>query len=301
MIVKTKRHATALETISLIVPEEHVEIFENAMSIICSTVGIFEEDPDKNIWRLEGIKDVGYGEAELANALTLASTLTGLHPELTRHTTEADGWLARTYESFPEQKISKRFIIRGTHLSNAPFSSQLVLTLDAGVAFGSGEHGSTRGCLIALEKIAHKRPKNILDLGCGSGILAMGAAALLHKKILAIDIEPWSVRAAKQNIIRNGLRNLIVCEHGNGWLSPSIRKKAPFDLVFANILARPLCKMAKDLAKNLAPGGIVILAGLLDTQISMVLTAHQRQGLKLQEKILQGCWATLILYKPQKS
>lgn len=300
MTLKTKRHATALETISVVVPEEHVEIFENALGIICPTVGIFEEDSDNNIWRLEGIKDVGYGEEELANALTLANSISGISPELQRKTTETDGWLARTYEAFPEQAIGKRFVIRGTHLDDTPSPSHLVLTLDAGVAFGSGEHGSTRGCLIALEKIAHTKPKRILDLGCGSGILAMGAAALLNKKVLAVDIEPWSVRAAKQNVIRNGLRNLIVCEHGNGWLSPSIRKKAPFDLVFANILARPLCKMAKDLAKNLAPGGKVILSGLLAIQIPMVLVAHQRQGLKLQEKIIQGSWAALILYKPIK-
>lgn len=293
-----KRHANALETISLIVPEEHAEIFENALNTVCSTVGIFEEDPDQNIWRLEGIKDIGYGETELANAITLASNLTSYTPTLQRHNIEADGWLARTYEAFPEQAIGKRFMIRGTHLPPTTFKTRLILTLDAGVAFGSGEHGSTRGCLIALEKIAYKHPKNILDLGCGSGILAMGAAALLHQKVLAVDIEPWSVRAARDNVIRNGLNHLIHCEHGNGWLSPSIRKKAPFDLVFANILARPLCKMAKDLAKNLAVGGTVILAGLLDTQIPMVLSAHQRQGLKLQEKILQGSWATLILTKP---
>lgn len=297
-LTSKKRHANALETISILVPEEHAELFEHALNTVCSTVGIFEEDPDHNIWRLEGIKDVGFGEHELTNALTLVGNLTHYTPILQRHTTEAEGWLARTYESFPEQEIGKRFVIRGTHLPPNSSKSRLVLTLDAGVAFGSGEHGSTRGCLIALEKIACKKPRNILDLGCGSGILAMAAAALLHQKVLAVDIEPWSVRAARNNVVRNGLSHLIHCEHGNGWLSPSIRKKAPFDLVFANILARPLCKMAKDLAKNLATGGYVILAGLLNSQIEMVLSAHQRQGLKLQEKILQENWATLILTKP---
>lgn len=300
MTLKTKRHATALETLSLIVPEEHVELFEQALNTVCTTVGMFEVEADSIIWRLEGIKDAGYGEEELQNALTLASMLSGYTPELERHSTEADGWLARTYESFPAQEIGNRFIIRGTHLDEDTSTSKLTLTLDAGVAFGSGEHGSTQGCLIALEQIAHLRPKNILDLGCGSGILAMAAAALLHQKVLAVDIEPWSVRAARNNVIRNGLQHLVHCEHGNGWLAPSIRKRAPFDLVFANILARPLCKMAKDLAQNLADGGTVILAGLLASQIQMVLVAHQRQGLVLKKKILQGCWATLILSKPQQ-
>ena len=300
MTLSSKRHATALETLTFCVPEIYVEIFEKALESVCATVGIFEEDPDKDIWRLEIIKDVGQLETELTAALSLASELTNFHPTIERHRTEADGWLARTYEAFPEQIIGKRFIIRGTHLENKPSYSRKVLTLDAGVAFGSGEHGSTRGCLIALEKIAYKKTKRILDLGCGSGILAMGAAALLNKKIVAVDIEPWSVRAAEQNIIRNGLRNLVICRQGNGWLTPLIRQKAPYDLVFANILARPLCKMARNLTHNLKTGGTAILAGLLETQAPMVLAAHRRQGLILEHKITQGDWTTLIITKPGK-
>lgn len=299
MILKTKRHANALETISFIVPEEHIELFEHALNTVCPTVGIFEEDETKNLWRLEGIRDTGYGENELNNAITLASNLTQFFPDIQKKSTETEGWLEKTYESFPAQEVGKRFIIRGTHLHGPVPSSRIVLTLDAGIAFGSGEHGSTRGCLIALEKIAYKKPLNILDLGCGSGILAMAAAALFHHNVLAVDIEPWSVRAARENVKRNKLGNFVHCEVGNGWQSPSIRKQAPFDLVFANILARPLCKMAKDLAKNLQPGGIVILSGLLQSQIAMVLSAHQKQGLKLVNKITQGHWATLILKQPR--
>ncbi len=300
MTLKTKRHANALETISLIVPEKHIAIFEQALNTVCPTVGIFEENEDKNLWRLEGIKDTGYGDKELNSSITLAGGLTQFFPEIQKHSTETEGWLAKTYESFPAQKVGNMFIIHGTHLNDPITSSRVVLTLDAGVAFGSGEHGSTRGCLIALEKIAYKKPRKILDLGCGSGILAMAAAALFHKKVLAVDIEPWSVRAARENVKRNKLGNFVHCEVGNGWLTPSIRKQAPYDLVFANILARPLCKMARNLARNLQPEGIAILSGLLVSQTAMVLSAHQKQGLKLEDKVTQGHWATLILKKPRE-
>ncbi|MEE8663623.1 MAG: 50S ribosomal protein L11 methyltransferase [Acetobacter sp.] len=299
MSLPLRRHATSLETISVTVPEAAVEAYEAAFSCVCTTVGIFEVDEDESIWRIEGVKDQGHAEQELTTALAIAALTSGIDASLERTGTEAEGWLARTCEAFPEQEVGKRFIIRGTHLEQAHKASRLTITLDAGIAFGSGEHGSTRGCLRALERIAHHRPKRILDLGCGSGILAMGAAALLKRPVLAVDIEPWSVRVAASNATLNQLGRLLICRHGNGWHTPEIRRKAPYDLVFANILARPLCKMARDLARNLAPGGHVILAGLLDTQARMVLSAHQRQGLVLVEKLREGDWATLILKKPR--
>lgn len=298
MAVPPRRHATALETVTVTVPEAAVEAYESAIGAVCTTVGIFEANPEGTLWRVEGVKDVGHRDDELETALTLAQLTSGVSADLTREATEAEGWLARTYEAFPEQEVGQRFVVRGTHLPDTKNATRIVLTLDAGVAFGSGEHGSTRGCLRALESIAHRNPRRILDLGCGSGILAMAAAALLHKKVLAVDIEPWSVRVSAENAARNGLSRALTCRLGNGWRTPEIRRKAPYDLVFANILARPLCLMAKDLAQNLAPGGTVILAGLLRTQIRMVLAAHNRQGLVLEKTFLEGDWATLVLRQP---
>ncbi|GAN61356.1 ribosomal protein L11 methyltransferase [Acetobacter cibinongensis] len=293
-----RRHATALETVSVTVPESAVEAYESAIGTVCTTVGIFEANPEGTLWRVEGVKDVGHRDDELETALTLAQLTSSTVAPLERAETEAEGWLARTYEAFPEQEVGQRFVVRGTHLPDTHNATRIVLTLDAGVAFGSGEHGSTRGCLRALEYMAHRKPRRILDLGCGSGILAMAAAALLHQKVLAVDIEPWSVRVSAENAARNGLSRSLTCRLGNGWRTPEIRRKAPYDLVFANILARPLCLMAKDLALNLAPGGTVILAGLLRTQIRMVLAAHQRQGLVLEKTFREGDWATLVLRKP---
>ncbi|QDH18083.1 50S ribosomal protein L11 methyltransferase [Swingsia samuiensis] len=291
----SRRHASALETLSLTVEEEFVPIFEQALMCACETVGIFEADDEQKYWRIEGVKDIGYKEDELDNALSVARILTGCNADLHRESTEAEGWLARTYESFPEQEVGKRFTIRGTHLHRADNRSRLTITLDAGIAFGSGEHGSTRGCIRALEMVSYRKPQNILDMGCGSGILAMAAAKLLHQPVLAVDIEPWSVRTAKSNARLNGQGNLIDCRFGNGWNTDAVRSKGPYNLVFANILARPLCRMAKSLALNLAPDGTAILAGLLYSQANMVLAAHRRQGLILERILREGDWATLIL------
>jgi ribosomal protein L11 methyltransferase len=291
------RHATALETIYIDgLPEEAVGIFEAAFAEVCGTVGFFHDEAN-DVWRVEGVKDAGAGEADLADALRLASAATGLSPELQRHPTETQGWLARTQEAFPEQLVGARFAIRGTHLPIAATPGRITLRLDAGLAFGSGEHGSTRGCLRALEIIAYRRPRRILDLGTGSGILAMAASSLLHRAVLAVDIEPWSIRVAADNVRLNGLTNFVQCRIGNGWKAPDVRGRAPYDLVFANILARPLCAMACDLANQLTPGGTAILAGLLRSQIPMVLAAHRRQGLVLARTIPEGDWAALILHK----
>ena len=184
----------ALETLTLVVPEAAVPAYEAALQTACRTVGLFRHD--EALWLLEGVKQRGEGEAALAAGLALAAAVTGVDATLARRDTPAEGWLARSYASFPEQKIGRRFAVRGTHLAGPGSAGRLLLTLDAGLAFGSGEHGSTRGCLRALERVAHRRPRRILDMGCGSGILALAAARLLHRRVLAADIEPWSVRVA---------------------------------------------------------------------------------------------------------
>ncbi|HYZ25018.1 MAG TPA: 50S ribosomal protein L11 methyltransferase, partial [Rhodopila sp.] len=146
---------------------------------------------------------------------------------------------------------------------------------------------------------ARHRPRRILDLGTGSGILAMAAAKLLHRPVLATDIEPWSVRVARENAELNGVAGLVRVRLADGWRDPMVRGGGPYDLVFANILARPLCLMARDLALHLAPGGVAILAGLLRTQVRWVLSAHRRHGLRLERVVPQENWATVVVRKPQ--
>jgi ribosomal protein L11 methyltransferase len=289
-------HPIPLETVAVSVSEDALEAFEAALANACDTVGFFRNH-DTGVWRVEGVKQVGLNEAELASSLAVAAIMTGASPVLERSATEADGWLARTYASFPEQLIGRYFAVRGTHLTGPEIPNRITLTLDAGLAFGTGEHGSTRGCLVALETVARRRPAHILDMGTGSGILAMAAARLLNRPVLATDIEPWAVRVAAENAELNGVAHLVRVRLADGWSDPFVRGQGPYDLVFGNILARPLCLMARDLALNLAPGGTAILAGLLANQARWVLSAHRAQGLRLERMVPQGPWTTIVVRK----
>jgi ribosomal protein L11 methyltransferase len=292
---RLSRHATALETISVTIPEDALEAYEAALGEACGTIGFFLDEATR-MWTVEGVRDRGTFEDELRAGLAIAGMMTGLDPEITRSETPADGWLARTRSAFPEQLVGKRFAIRGTHLTEPVAFGRIPVTLDAGVAFGSGEHGSTRGCLRALEMVAYRRPRRILDLGTGSGILAMAAAKLLRRPVLATDIDPWSVRTARDNARRNHLHPTMTFLRADGWTSPVLSANAPYDLIFANILARPLTLMAKHLSANLAPGGTAILAGLLTSQANWVKGAHR---LRLERVLTEGQWACLILRKSQ--
>ncbi len=293
-----RRWAGPLETVWVEVPEEALEAYEAAIGAACDTVGFFFADEARGMWRVEGVRDVVGDDSGLEAALSVAAAVSGVEAPLRREPVEAEGWLARTQAAFPDQAVGRRFLVRGTHGQKGRSPGRIVLTLDAGMAFGSGEHGSTRGCLRALERAARRHPRHILDLGTGSGILAMAAALLLRRAVLASDIEPWSVRVTQANAAANGVGRLVRPVLANGWRSRRIRRAAPYDLVFANILARPLCHMARDLALHLAPGGTAILSGLLTGQRRMVLAAHRRQGLVLERTLHEAAWATLVLRKP---
>jgi len=214
----------ALEVVSVDVPEAALEAFEAALGSVCATVGFFRDHASTR-WRVEGVKPAGEGEAALVSALALAAALTGVDATPRRAAIPAEGWLARTRAAFPQQVVGRRFAVRGTHLSGPAPSGRITLTLDAGLAFGSGEHGSTRGCLRALECVAYRRPRRILDLGTGSGILAMAAARLLHRRVRAVDIEPWSVRVARQNAVLNRIGPMLRCWRENGFSSVSLSTK----------------------------------------------------------------------------
>ncbi len=286
-----------LDCISLIVPDDALDHFELALSSVCRAVSFFQNEA-AGTWDISAVKERGEYENDLLSALAIAEMLTGITPALTRSVVPAGGWLARTKAAFPEQFIGRRFAVRGTHIATPKTTGRITITLDAGLAFGTGEHNSTRGCLIALERIASfHRPGRILDLGTGSGVLAIAAAKLLHKKILATDIDARAARVARANARLNGVAARIHSIRADGWSHKTIRRHAPYDLVFANILARPLCAMAHSLSNALAPGGIAILAGLLNTQSNWVTSAHRRAGLTLEHRIEDGEWTILVLQK----
>jgi ribosomal protein L11 methyltransferase len=289
--------AEYLDCVSLSVSGAAMEIFEAALSSICRAVSFFH-DEDNDRWDLQGVKERGADEDELSAALAMAEIVTGVSPAVERSLVPVGGWLARTKLAFPEQLIGRRFAVRGTHITAPALPGRITLVLDAGLAFGTGEHNSTRGCLVAFERMALAYgPRRILDLGTGSGVLAIAAAKSIHTKVLATDIDPRAARVASANARLNGVARYVRCIRADGWMSPAIRRQAPYDLVFANILARPLCAMAHDLAANLVPGGIAILAGLLSVQANWVISAHRRAGLALKFRVIDGAWTTLVLQK----
>jgi ribosomal protein L11 methyltransferase len=287
-----------LDCISIRVPADALETFEAALSSVCRAVS-FYHDEDADEWDIQGVKERGEYEDELESALLVARIVSGLEPGVARTLVPVAGWLARTQTAFPEQLIGSRFVVRGTHISDPPIPGRITLTLDAGLAFGTGEHNSTRGCLLALERLAkYHHPRRILDLGTGSGILAIAAAKLMGQKVLASDIDFRAARVANANAGLNGVAGLVHAIRADGWADKLITRQGPYGLVFANILARPLCAMAHQLAAHLAPNGRAILAGLLNTQANWVLSAHRRAGLVLEHRIVDGAWSILTLKKP---
>jgi ribosomal protein L11 methyltransferase len=284
-----------LDCITLTVPADALDHFEAACSSVCRAVSFFHDESNDS-WNIQGVKERGVFEAELACALAVAEMLTGVSPEIVRSLVPVGGWLARADASFPEQKIGRRFVVRGTHLPDAKVPGRITLVLDAGLAFGTGEHHSTRGCLVAFERVARRwRGGRILDLGTGSGILGLAAAKFLHRQVLASDIDARAARVANANGRLNRVGGLVRAIHADGWSDPRIARGGPYSLVFANILARPLCAMAHQLAAQLAPGGTAILAGLLSSQKNWVLSAHRRAGLRLEFCLTDGAWSILVL------
>ncbi|HKF62391.1 MAG TPA: 50S ribosomal protein L11 methyltransferase [Dongiaceae bacterium] len=209
-------------------------------------------------------------------------------------------WLAESRKAL-RPVTAGRFYLRGSHVRGPTPRGKLALLVDAGVAFGTGRHETTKGCLILLDRLARagRRFHRILDLGCGSGVLALAAARLWPGLVLGIDNDPAAVRVARENAALNGLADRIRVIRSDGFAAAGLRRAAPFDLVMANILAGPLIRLAPGLARNLAPGGRAILSGLMTDQVSDVLAAYRRQGLVLEFDRHRDDWSVLLLRKPR--
>mgnify|MGYP006280793509 FL=1 len=191
-----------------------------------------------------------------------------------------------------------RFVVHGGHDAARVPSNRIGLRIEAAMAFGTGHHGTTRGCLLALERLIRVgfRPANALDLGSGTGVLAMGAAAALRAPVLATDLDPVAVATARENARANRLAPWVRVIRSDGVASPEIRAGAPYDLVFANILARPLRRLAPGVARVTAPGGVAILSGLLDAQATGVEGVWRGHGFAPRFRLRGlGGWTTLAL------
>ena len=287
-----------LYQLDLIVPQKAIDCFEQALDEYASavTMSLIEEGKDKNKWLVSAIFEDMPDKALLSTAITLAATAMNLKEPKWFITPIAEkNWLKESLANFPPLDLG-RFYVYGSHIENPKIpEGKISLKIDAATAFGSGKHATTQGCLQAFEDILKTaKVSTILDMGCGSGILAMAAAKeLLNVAIDAVDIDPESVRVCKENIVENNVANSINVFQSNGY--EKITKK--YDLIFANILARPFIEMSSDLYKHLNKGGIAILSGFLTHQKSWVVKEHEKQGLSFVKAYKVKEWSTVIVKK----
>lgn len=255
-------------------------------------ITINETDEARGLWEVA----LYFGSEEEAEA---ARSVEGLeHGTLAPMPVE--DWVRRSLEGLAPVTAG-RFFLHGSHDRERRRAGGISLEIDAGTAFGTGHHGTTEGCLLALDRILKRRtPKNILDVGCGTGVLAIAAAKATGRPALASDIDPEAVRVTLANAALNGVKPLIGSFVAAGLGHPRIAGAGPYDLIFANILARPLVALSTGLSRALAPGGELILSGLTAEQMRWIEATYENRGLRLAERIRRGNWATLVFTRPQK-
>ena len=208
---------------------------------------------------------------------------------------EAKDWVKATLEDLVPVPAG-RFIVHGQHDRARVPPNKLGIEIEAALAFGTGHHGTTRGCLLLLDHVLKTyQPRRVLDLGTGTGVLAIAAAKALHGPVLASDIDPASVRVARENARLNRTGDLIQIIRATGFSAPQFAARGPFDLVLANILANPLRQLATPMARHLAPSGLVILSGLLNHQAASVIAAYRVRGLVPLRHLRIDGWSSLLL------
>jgi ribosomal protein L11 methyltransferase len=208
---------------------------------------------------------------------------------------EAKDWVKASLDDLVPVPAG-RFVVHGSHDRDRVAANKLGVEIEAALAFGTGHHGTTRGCLLLLDHVLKSRaPRRVLDLGTGTGVLAIAAAKALRRPLLASDIDPPSVRVARENAVINAVVPLVRVIRATGFAAPDFAKEGPFDLVLANILANPLRQLAGPMHRHLAPHAWVILSGLLTPQARGVIAAYRARGLVPVKHIRIEGWSSLLL------
>lgn len=204
-------------------------------------------------------------------------------------------WVAHTLEALKPVRTG-RFLLHGAHDRDAVKPGEIGIEIEAGLAFGTGHHGTTAGCLEMLtDVIQAEQPRNALDLGTGSAVLAIAVAKLAGIPVLATDIDPVATRVAQENVELNGVAPLVTCETATGFGHPAFARATPFELIVANILAGPLMELAPEMGTHLAPGGSLVLSGILDRQADAVVGAYGAEGFRHVRTIHREGWSTIHL------
>jgi ribosomal protein L11 methyltransferase len=257
-----------------------------------AAVAAFEQDGGG--WTVEIHFESAPNETKIRN-LVQAIAGEAAVAALSFETVAARDWVAASLAGLKPVGAG-RFVVHGAH-DRAGIPSHCVgIEIEAALAFGTGHHGTTRGCLLALDQIlrAH-RPRRILDVGTGTGVLAIATAKALRHRVLASDIDARAVAVATENARINHVAPLLEVLRAPGLAARRVREHAPYDLVLANILLAPLRLLARPMAQLLAPRARVILSGLLATQANAALAAYRSKDLALERRIVLDGWATLVL------
>lgn len=256
-------------------------------------VGVFEVEDGSQTWEVGGY----FIERPDEVGLALLAAMHDARPFAVSELEDRD-WVAQVRRELTPV-YAGRFVVFGGHDRTSIPSNLIKMEIEAAMAFGTGHHGTTKGCLLALDKLITQGmiATNVADIGSGTGVLAMAAASIWPCATLASDIDPIATETAKANIAANGLKNRISCHTSVGFRNAAIRRLGPFDLVFANILAGPLKRLAPEMAQNTGQGSVLILSGILNTQALGVEAVYKGWGFHRLERRVIGDWTTLTLQR----
>ena len=254
-------------------------------------VGLFELEDGSGLWEVGAY----FTESPDDIALSLLAAAHGAKPFTVSELPDTD-WVAHVRRELHPVEAG-RFFVHGSHDADSLPEGRVGLLIEAAMAFGTGHHGTTKGCLEAVDKLLTDgiRPRNVADIGCGTAVLAIAAAKVLEGDVIASDIDPVAVEVALANARANGVEGRVACVEAAGFEHPELTRMAPYDLVFANILKGPLVDLAPAMAAHVAPGGHVILSGILNDQADEVVAAYARAGMALRDRRVIGDWTTLTL------
>ncbi len=256
-------------------------------------LGVFEVEDDSGLWEVGGYFDAQPDAA----ALALLAAAFDARPFVVSELPETD-WVAHVRRELAPVRAG-RFFVYGSHDADRVPENCEPLLIEAAMAFGTGHHGTTLGCLRALETLIGQgvAAERVADIGCGTAVLAMAAARVWRGTILASDIDQVAVEVAEANLRANGMSGQVRCVEAAGFDHPDLQTAAPYDLIFANILKGPLVALAPDLVRHLGSGGRAILSGILNEQAEDVIAAYAACGAGLSSREQIGDWATLVLAK----